>query len=453
MRGHRALLVAIVLAAPSVATAAPPLRVDLGGGVSMELVLVPKGSFTQGSPPSEKGHEADERQREVTISAPYYIGRYPVTVGQFARFAEAAHYRTEAEKGASGGHGWDGKKLVQRKEFTWKNPGFPQTDDHPVTLVTYGDAIAFTEWASRVTGRAFSLPTEAQWEHAYRAGEKGLYYRDQDPLSLGWFRPNAAGGTHPVGKKIPNALGLHDMAGNVFEWCEDWYAPYPTGRATDPRQTSPDASDKARRVLRGGSWLKDPSHGRAAARYRNTPGSRNADNGFRVVASTHAGKPPKHPSSKGRKLATDREEGVVGAILGFGCGMMGCAGAVTIGFIALLVFLIRRVTGGTKIKFRAGQDGFWIHAPSWCKGATLHYRYRAADAVHERQVVLEPSDVGQFVYTGSPPSAIEEVRLVPVKTAPSRSTSGSSGSRSSSSHHHHHHHDDHEPFRGYPSAY
>lgn len=461
MRIHRALLVASVIALPAAARAEPTLRVDLGGGVSMDLVLVPAGSFTQGSPASERGHEADERQREVKITSPYYIGKYPVTVGQFTRFAKAAHYRTEAEKGASGGHGWDGKKLVQRREFTWKSPGFPQADDHPVSLVTYGDALAFAEWASRTTGRAFSLPTEAQWERAYRAGGQGLYYLDRDPLSLGWFSPNAAGGTHPVGKKPPNGYGLYDMAGNVFEWCDDWYAPYPSGRAVDPHQATPDASDKARRVLRGGSWLKDPSHGRAAARTRNTPGSRNADNGFRLVASTHAGKPGHHPPSSSRKggSSSDDADGVVPVVLGLGCGAMGCTGAVVFGFLALLVFLIRRGTGGltAKATFRAGQDGFWIHAPKSLVGATLHYRYRAANAIHEREVVLEPSDVGQFVYTGSPPSSIEQVRVVHPRPAPSaRSSSSSSRHRSSSSHHHHHHHhhdDHHEPFRGYPSAY
>ncbi|APR75591.1 Hypothetical protein A7982_00937 [Minicystis rosea] len=470
---HRlALAVAFaVTAAPVVARAAEPtLRVDLGGGTALDLVLVPAGRFTQGSPAAEKGREPDESVRDVEITHPFYTGKYPVTVGQFTRFTSATGYRTEAEKGTSGGFGWDGKALVQRREFTWKNPGFPQTDAHPVTIVTYDDANAFTQWLSRVAGRKVSLPTEAQWEHAYRAGTKSAYpgaASEKEALDLGWFKENALTGTHPVGQKKPNAWSLYDMAGNVHQWCADWYAPYPAGPAQDPLATQPDGSDKARRVLRGASWLKEVKHGRAAARYRNAPGSRNADNGFRVVASVDVSAapaaaiptnptppPPAAPASSPSTPSTSAQRNDQTA---FG---LGCMGALLVMGTGLLVFLLRRAPpGGKDVSFRTGPDGFWIDAPKHLAGATLHYRHRGVTGPHEGNVVLEASDVGQFVYTGAPPRHLSIVRIL----RPQRHARTSGPSRQSHQrhhhthdehhHHHHHRHDDDDRFRGYPSAY
>src|SRR5688572_17764924 len=137
------LSVGILLLAGMAFAADPSLKLDLGGGTTMDLVLVPAGQFTQGSPATEANRATDEIQRNVRISRDYYIGRTAVTRSQWERFVVETRYRTEAETGTSGGYGWDGKALSQRKEFTWKNPGFQQTAEHPVCLVTFPDAQAF----------------------------------------------------------------------------------------------------------------------------------------------------------------------------------------------------------------------------------------------------------------------------------------------------------------------
>ncbi|WP_437524769.1 formylglycine-generating enzyme family protein [Sorangium sp. So ce726] len=410
---------AVALLAPASAQAADPapaVAIDLGG-VQLDLVLVKAGHFRQGSPPAEAGRGDDEAVRDVTLGRDFYLGKFPVTVGQFARFATETGYRTEAEVGASGGFGFDGKGLSQRKEFTWKTPGFPQTDLHPVTLVTFKDAGEFTRWLTQKTGRAFDLPTEAQWEYADRAGTQTRFYageNDSAAAVIGWFKGNAGSGTRPVGQKQPNAFGLHDMSGNVYEWCRDWYGPYASGPAVDPEQTAPPAGDKPRRVLRGGSWLKDAKHLRAAARYRNDPGSRNADNGFRVVAALSASAPAAAPGPTPPPAATAQaprsSSWSTAATVGFVGGGLVLASAV-IGLIGLLVHRAvgRRPMAGAPpgVTFRPQGDGFWLHAPPHLHGSMLHYRCLVKGAMRRASVPIEPGPRGQFVYTGGVPSAVE----------------------------------------------
>jgi len=461
------LMAVLALAATAAAAAEKTLSVDLGKGVKLEMVLVPKGTFVQGSPSGEQGRNDDETERQVTLTKDFYLGKFPVTVGQFRRFVEESRYRTEAEVGTSGGSGFDGKGLVQRKDFTWRNPGFPQGDDHPVTLVTFADAQAFAAWLAGKAHRQVILPTEAQWEYACRAGTTTRFYSGdaEDHLrEIGWYGANSGNGTRPVGQKKPNALGLYDMSGNVYEWCRDWYAPYEGAKATDPEQTRSDRGQPPRRVLRGGSWMKEERHCRSAARFRNTPGSRNADNGFRVAARyeivaerEEAGpagppRPPlvaQLPGAEGAAKAAPaaqgpgapsappvavkvppprapRSHGVAFPCLGVACAALG-----VLLVIALAVLFWRQGPKAALARDRRrrprepgrgpspgalvpepADDGFWLDLANISPGSTVRYRCRLFGAVREHTVVTEPGP-RQFVYTGASPTEITILEIIP----------------------------------------
>ena len=164
--------------------------------------------------------------------------------GQFRRFVEKSGYQTEAEKDGKGSYVWDETKKAWELDPSknWRNPGFPQTDDHPVVCVSHNDAMAFCQWLSQKEGRTYRLPTEAEWEFACRADTTTLYSNGDDPEGLVSIA-NVADATfkrkfpdfacikgddgYPytasVGSFAPNRWGLYDMIGNVWEWCADWY--------------------------------------------------------------------------------------------------------------------------------------------------------------------------------------------------------------------------------------
>ena len=409
------LAVFLLLALRPAHAADDELRVDLGAGVHLDLVLAPGGSFPQGSPATEAGRGDDETGRTVTISHPYFIGKYPVTRGQFARFVAETGYRTEAEKGTSGGSGFDGQALVQRKEFNWRSPGFAQDDDHPVVIVTYDDALAFTQWLSRKAGRTVSLPTEAQWEMACRAGSKARFYQgasDDEARTIGWFKQNAGNGTRAVGQKKPNALGLFDMSGNVNEWVLDWYGPsYGEAAVKDPLEGRSTLSDKPRRVLRGGSWLRDAKNARCAARYRNTPGSRNADNGFRVVASVDA-RPVAAPTAAAATVVpTAKSVEIADRDWTHWLPLLCPVGFLVFG-IWFFVKIVRRILGGSArgVRTHIGDDGFWIYSPDETRGRSISYTAVVGGA-DQPGVIASPGSQGEYVYTGARPSAVKALRM------------------------------------------
>jgi formylglycine-generating enzyme required for sulfatase activity len=202
------------------------------GGV--ELVFIPGGEFLMGSPPGEEGKSNDEKQHRVKVS-PFWLGRYPVTNEQYGRFLKE-------------------NPEIKPPKF-WGDRRFNQAHQ-PVVGVTWEEAAAFAKWAG---GR---LPTEAEWEYACRAGTTGPRY-DDDLDAIAWWGKNSGNATHPVGQKKPNAWGLYDMLGNVWEWVEDWYGKYPKEPTTNPRGPGTGAF----RVVRGGSWVSaDPLWMRGASR-------------------------------------------------------------------------------------------------------------------------------------------------------------------------------------------
>jgi formylglycine-generating enzyme required for sulfatase activity len=237
------------------------LTLDLGNDVMMRLVLIRPGTFMMGSPNSEQGREPKENpQHEVVITRPFYMGVTEVT--------QAQH---EAVMGM--------------------NPSQFKGPTNPVESVSWEDVVEFCRKLSEKTRRTVRLPTEAEWEYACRAGSKTRFsFGDSDSV-LGeyawWGRSNSGGKTHPVGQKRPNAWGLYDMHGNVWEWCADRYGPYSSETSVDPQG----ATSGGLRVMRGGSWNSDGGGFRCADRGSYGPARRyglggsggGGDFGFRCV--------------------------------------------------------------------------------------------------------------------------------------------------------------------------
>jgi len=210
----------------------------------IECVLVKAGTFTMGSRSYDTGHEEDETQHQVTITKDYYISKYEITQAQYQKVIGC-------------------------------NPScFTDGDDLPVENINWDEAVVFCK---AVGGR---LPTEAEWEFAARGGNngKGYIYSGSDDLNeVGWYYDNSGGKINAVGQKSPNELGIYDMSGNVWEWCNDWCGSYPKGSVIDP--AGPDSGYI--HVIRGGCCNINAQYCRVAFRSYISPSFRNL--GLRVA--------------------------------------------------------------------------------------------------------------------------------------------------------------------------
>ena len=233
--------------------------VDLGDGISMEFMPIEPGSFRMGS---ENGDDDEKPVHQVTLTKPFWLAKTEVTQAQW-------------------------------RQVMGSNPSNFIGDTLPVEQVSWDDAMEFCRKLTQMERQAgrlpegyeYTLPTEAQWEYACRAGTTGDYATSTGSGQAGnldamaWYRENSGSKTHPVGTKQANAWGLYDMHGNVWEWCLDWYWNYASGNAVDPQG----ASSGSRRVIRGGVWNFDASYCRSAYRGSGAPSSTFNILGFRPL--------------------------------------------------------------------------------------------------------------------------------------------------------------------------
>jgi formylglycine-generating enzyme required for sulfatase activity len=244
-------------------------------GVKFDMVAVPGGTFLMGSPPGEKGRTEDEGPQHPVQIRPFWMGKTEVVWEEYDLWWKDAPGNKEAQMDAE-------KKGLTGKDFdALTRPTPPYADEtfghgrdgRPVLAVTHHAAMEYCYWLSQKTGKTYRLPTEAEWEWACRAGTATAYSFGDDPAHLGdyaWYKKNSEDLTQPVGKKKPNPWGLHDLHGNVGEWCldqfdKDAYGKFPAGKVT----LSPVLLPTDRRfgtVVRGGAWADEPARLRSAAR-------------------------------------------------------------------------------------------------------------------------------------------------------------------------------------------
>ena len=241
---------------PSVASGSNAISIPVKNGISIEMVKVEAGTFMMGATSEmQDPYRWEKPVHQVTLTNDYYMGKYEVTQALWEAVMDS-------------------------------NPSYFKGDNLPVETVSWNDCQEFISKLNSMTGRKFRLPTEAEWEYAARGGKKSRSYQysgSSNISDVAWYDGNSGSKTHPVGTKQANELGIYDMTGNVWEWCQDWYGSYSSSSQTNPTG----AVSGAHRVYRGGSW--DFYAGRCRLSYRRygTPDYRNSILGLRLALSVH----------------------------------------------------------------------------------------------------------------------------------------------------------------------
>ena len=248
-----------------------------GAAEPIKLVRIPAGEFQMGS-----DRQGEKPRHPVRIRS-FELAVTEVTVRQFKAFTQASGYVTDGEK-----EGWSWACCWSKKEgLTWRSPGFAQSDDDPVVALSWHDAMEFIRWLSKETGQSYRLPSEAEWEYAARAGNSDEL--PADVPAVAWFKDNSGGRTRPVAQKQPNAWGLYDILGNVWEWTSDVFNEEYTGAPSDgsPRLEGGSARRNFAagdgRALRGGGWGLERDGLRFAWRPAFGIHERCNNSGFRVA--------------------------------------------------------------------------------------------------------------------------------------------------------------------------
>jgi formylglycine-generating enzyme required for sulfatase activity len=247
-----------------------------GVKASFEMIAIPGGTFLMGSPATEKGRKEHEGPQHPVTIKPLWVGKCEVTWGEYDLFWEKkANEKPPVSDTDKKADAITRPSKANHHDIDW---GYGRGKNQPVIAIHYHAAMEYCRWLSEKTGKLYRLPTEAEWEWACRAHTSGAFSFGDDPAKLGeyaWIETNSNDMPHPVGLKKPNAWGLHDMHGNVAEWCLDHYdAKFYSTLSLDKPTLLPVKLPSNRRysyVARGGSWIDPPEKCRSAARDFSIP--------------------------------------------------------------------------------------------------------------------------------------------------------------------------------------